>query len=201
MTKAQFLAAVRTRLAGLRQSDIDRSLDFYAEMIDDRIDEGLSEQEAVAAMGSAEYVASQILMDTPLPKLVKAKAKPSEGWQSWQIVLLILSAPIWLPLVLAAAVVVFAVFISIWAVVFSLFVTVFALGITGVACIFGGIAGLFSAGFSGIMLCVVAAGMLILGISILLFLAMGAVFRGIVNLFKWLTKKIKFLFIKKEETV
>lgn len=54
MTKEQFLRAVRERLTGLPQSDIDRSLDFYSEMIDDRIDEGLSEEEAVAAMGSPE---------------------------------------------------------------------------------------------------------------------------------------------------
>lgn len=201
MTKAQFLAAVRTRLAGLSQSDIDRSLDFYAEMIDDRIDEGLSEEEAVAAMGSPEYVASQILMDTPLPKLVKAKAKPSEGWQGWQIALLIIGAPIWLPLMLAAAIVLFVVFISVWAVVFSLFVTVFALGIAGIACIVGGIVGIFTAGFPAIMLAVVAAGMLILGISILLFVAMCAVFKCIIALFKWITKKIKSLFIKKEEMV
>lgn len=199
MTKAQFLAAVRARLAGLSQSDIDRSLDFYAEMIDDRIDEGLSEEEAVAAMGSPEYVASQILMDTPLPKLVKAKAKPSEGWKGWQILLLILGAPIWLPLLLSASIVLFAAFVSVWAVVFSLFATVFALGIAGIACIVGGIVGLFTVGFPGITLAVVATGMFLLGISILLFLAIYAVCRGIIGLFQWLTKKIKSLFIKKEE--
>lgn len=199
MTKAQFLAAVRTRLTGLPQSDIDRSLDFYAEMIDDRIDEGLSEEEAVAAMGSPEYVASQILMDTPLPKLVKAKAAASEGWKGWQILLLILGAPVWLPLMLGAAIVLFSAFVTVWAVVFSLLVTVFALGISGIGCIVGGIVGFIGSGLQGIMLALIAAGLFLLGISILLFLAFYAVFKGTIGLFKWLGRKIKSLFIRKEE--
>lgn len=201
MTKTQFLDAVRSRLTGLSQSDIQRSLDFYAEMIDDRIDEGLGEEEAVAAMGSPEYVASQILMDTPLPKLVKAKAKPSDGWKNWQIILLILGAPLWLPLTLAAVIILFSAFITVWALVFSLLVTVFALAGAGIGCIIAGIAGIFIHGFLGQMLAVTAAGLMILGVSILLCLAFFWVFKGTASLFKWFTRKIKSLFIKKEETV
>lgn len=200
MTKEEFLAAVRSRLAGLSQSDIDRSLDYYAEMIDDRIDDGLTEEDAVAAMGTPEYVASQILMATPLPKLVKAKAKPAGGWEGWQILFLILGAPIWMPLLLSAAIVVFAVFISIWAVVFALGAVVFSLGVAGLACIVGGFIGLFTAGMPGLVLVVMAAGMLLLGISVLLFLGMHFVFRGVIALFRWVNKKTKSLFIKKEET-
>lgn len=199
MTKEQFLRAVQERLTGLPQSDIDRSLDFYSEMIDDRIDEGLSEEEAVAAMGSPEYVASQILMDTPLPKLVKAKAKPSSGWKSWQIALLILGAPVWLPLMLAAAIALFSVFVSIWAVVFSLFITVFALGIAGIGCVIGGVAGMIFSGSPGAMLALTASGLILTGISILLFLAFFQAAKGIVWLFRWVIRQIKSLFIQKEE--
>ena len=48
MTKQAFLAALGERLVGLPQKDIEERLTFYSEMIDDRMEEGLSEEEAVA---------------------------------------------------------------------------------------------------------------------------------------------------------
>lgn len=86
MTKKQFLAAIRQRLAGLAQGDVERFLDYYAEMIDDRMEDGLSEEEAVASMGTPEYVAAQILMDSPAGK---EKTRPL--WWHW--VLIVRAAP------------------------------------------------------------------------------------------------------------
>lgn len=195
MNKEQFLIAVRQRLAGLPQSDIDRFVDYYAEMIDDQIEDGLGEEEAVAAMGTPEYVASQILMDTPLPKLVKAKAKTSGGLKRWQIVLIALGIPVWLPLLLGIAIIVFSLFVAIWAIVFSLFITVFALGISAVACI--GTA--FVSGFTPNAALTGAAGLILIGITILLFLALVQVAKGFVWLCKWIVKSVKRMFIEKGE--
>ena len=88
MTKQEFLAAVGSRLNGLAQEDIKKSLAFYGELIDDHMEEGLREEEAVATLGSVEDVASAILLDMPLPKLVKARMKPSHSLRAWEIVLL-----------------------------------------------------------------------------------------------------------------
>ena len=49
MNKQEFLSQLRKGLAGLPQNDIEERLAFYGEMIDDRIEEGLSEEEAVSA--------------------------------------------------------------------------------------------------------------------------------------------------------
>ena len=65
MCKQAFLDELRERLTGLPQEDIDERLDFYAEMIDDRVEEGLTEEEAVAAIGTVEEVFAQIVEETP----------------------------------------------------------------------------------------------------------------------------------------
>ena len=68
---------------------MQRSLDFYREAIDDRMDSGLTEQEAVADLGSPEEISNQILAETPLPKLIRAKVTPSRTLKAWDIVLLV----------------------------------------------------------------------------------------------------------------
>lgn len=74
MNKEQFKAALYKELSGLEEGDLEKSLEFYTEMIDDRMEEGLPEEEAVASLGEVREIATQILSDTPLPKLVFEKA-------------------------------------------------------------------------------------------------------------------------------
>ena len=48
MNKAQFLCELEKLLYGLPQEDIKQSLDYYSEIIDDRIEDGLSEYDAIS---------------------------------------------------------------------------------------------------------------------------------------------------------
>ena len=57
MNKKEFLDELRVGLAGLPESDLEERLNFYEEMIDDRIDEGLTEEEAIE---EANFVLEQI---------------------------------------------------------------------------------------------------------------------------------------------
>lgn len=59
MNKQEFLKELRGRLAGLPEEDIDERLTFYGEMIEDRMEEGLSEAEAVSAIGSVDEIVTQ----------------------------------------------------------------------------------------------------------------------------------------------
>ncbi len=65
MNKQEFLKALWMRLSDLPREDLEKSLDYYNEMIDDRIESGLSEEAAVLAVGSVEDAAKQILKDYP----------------------------------------------------------------------------------------------------------------------------------------
>ena len=76
MSKQEFLVQLRKGLSGLPQDDIEERLTFYSEMIDDRMEEGLSEEDAVYEIGDIDELISQIVADIPLTKLVKEKISP-----------------------------------------------------------------------------------------------------------------------------
>ena len=66
MNKDQFLEELRKKLSGLPQEDIDERLAFYSEMIDDRMEEGITEEDAVAGLGTVDSVVEQIMSEIPL---------------------------------------------------------------------------------------------------------------------------------------
>ncbi len=66
MMKSDFLDSIRKGLSSLSEDDINKSIRYYSEMIDDRIEDGISEEEAVAAMGEPEAVIAEILKDTEI---------------------------------------------------------------------------------------------------------------------------------------
>ena len=61
MNKHEFLAALRRELEGLPHGEAVERLNFYGEMIDDRMEEGMTEEAAVAAVGSVESIAAGIM--------------------------------------------------------------------------------------------------------------------------------------------
>ena len=65
MNKKEFLAALRAGLAGLPEADVQHWLDFYSEIIEDRMEEGMTEAEAVADVGPVHDIVGQILSETP----------------------------------------------------------------------------------------------------------------------------------------
>ena len=184
MTKLRFLMMLNDKLSGMPQDEIEERLNFYSEMIDDRIEEGFSEEDAVAQMGAVDEVVAQIIADIPFMKLAKEKIKPKRQLKAWEIVLLTLGSPIWLSLLIALFAVVFAVYVSLWSVIISLWATQISL----VACSFGSIvAGAFLAlklnVLSGIAM--IGLGIACAGVSIFFFY----VCKAITIVFLILTKK------------
>ena len=135
MTKTQFVLELSSKLSGLPNDDIKKSAEFYIEMIDDRMDEGMSEAEAVAAIGSVDTIAEQIFSEIPMVKLVKEKIKPKHKLRAWEIVLLALGSPIWISLAAVAIAVVFSIYVCLWAVeicIYATNITFFAGALSGV---------------------------------------------------------------------
>ncbi|MBP3672344.1 MAG: DUF1700 domain-containing protein [Oscillospiraceae bacterium] len=97
MNKTAFLDELRAQLKQLPKKERQQYIDYYAEMIDDRMEDGISEEEAVAALGSPEEIAAQILADAP--------QKQAHKFRVWEIVLIVLGSPIWLTLGLAVVMV------------------------------------------------------------------------------------------------
>lgn len=60
MNKRELLAALRTELSILQDWEIEEYLNFYSEMIDDRIEEGTAENDVIASLGSVSEIAAKI---------------------------------------------------------------------------------------------------------------------------------------------
>ena len=198
MCKQAFLDELRERLTGLPQEDIDERLDFYAEMIDDRVEEGLTEEEAVAAIGTVEEVFAQIVEETPFTKLVKERIRPKRRLATWEIVLLAVGSPIWLALFISAFAVVLSLYVSLWAILISLWSVFGSLA----GCALGGLVGgvvFICTGDLWPGLAVMAAALVCGGLSIFAFYGCKAATKGTLKLTKWLALKTKRSLMRKGE--
>ena len=188
MKKHEFILWLRDKLSCLPRQELEERLAFYDEMIQDRMEEGLSEEEAVSQMGDPEEIAAQIIQETPLPLLVKEKIKPNGKLKAWNIALLALGAPIWLSLLVAAL----AVVISLW----SCFA---AVAVCAPAGILGGIVFITTGhGLSGAAL--MAASLVCAGLAIFLFIGCKAATKGAAWLTRQVPQAMKRSFMKKEDS-
>ena len=197
MDKIDFLYELQQKLQGLPEDDISRSLDYYNEMIDDRMEEGMTEQQAVEDLGSTDDIARQILADIPLTKLVKEKVKPRRALHAWEIVLLILGSPLWLSLIIAAIAVVLSVYVSLWAVVISLYATCVAVAASAVGCFICAAVCVLT-GNPGAAVFVLGVSFICAGLSMLMFLAFNPATCGVIALGKLIFIGIKRCFVRKE---
>ena len=199
MNKKEFLDEVRGRLSGLPEADIDKALEFYEESIQDRIDDGLTEDQAVAGVGTPEEVAEQILMDTPLSKIVKANIKTSErkSVRVWEIILIVLGFPIWFSLLMACFAIVLAIAIIFVALIIVFFAIVLAFGVAGIAGLFAGIFALVT-GKGMAALLAIGVSLILIGLALLLFLPAKALSIWLIELMGKFVKWIKSLFVKRK---
>lgn len=197
MTKIKFLVSLRDKLSGLPESEIEERLRFYCEMIEDRVEEGLSEEEAVLAIGSAEDVAAEIIEDVPLLTIVKERIKPKRALKAWEVVLLVLGFPVWGSLLISLFAVVFSLYACIWGAVASLWAVFAALAASGVGGFVWGIVMAFSNNpLSG--MAVLSGGLVCSALAIFSFFGCMAATRGGAVLTKWIISGIKRIFAGKD---
>lgn len=197
MNKFEFLTQLRAKLWSIPEEDAERSVDYYSEMIDDRMEEGLSEEEAVAAIGDLDEIVKNILADAPVIQTEVKTVKPQRKQAWWEILLLVLGSPVWMALLIAATAVIFAVFVSLWAVVISLYATAFALAVSALGLLVGAFSLLWIRRFAE---CTVTVGSALVcaGLAILFFLLSNLAVKGLVALTKLIWNGI---FRRKERTV
>ena len=197
MLKREFLDKLRSKLSGLPKTEIEERLSFYGEMIDDRIEEGLTEENAVAAIGPVDEIAAQIVADTPLVQLAKERIKPRQQLKAWEIVLLVLGSPIWLSLVISAIAVAVSLYAAWWSVVGSLWAVFGSVVGVSVGGVISGMGTVFADGsLAGIAL--IGASLICAGISIFLYFGCKAATKGTVVLTKKIVLGIKQRLVRKE---
>lgn len=199
MSKADFLRLLERALMQLSEEERQKNLEYYSELLDDMMEEGMTEAEATAKLGSPNQIAQSILQEMPLSKLVSTRMKPRSGWTPLAIVLAVVGSPVWVPLLLATVAIVLAVFVSIWALGFAAVAVVLGLAVAVVATpIFAVRAAVMTLPL-GLML--LGAGLVLLGLCVLGGLMAVELCKLLWQLTVWLAHKIKGLFIRKEENI
>lgn len=159
MNKAQFMRELGWRLAALPAPELKKSLEYYSEIIDDRVEDGMSEEEAVRALGDLDDITREAMRDLPIeqpeacPKSEPqpdAKAqKKAKRRRAWKIALIVLGSPVWIPVLAALGCCALAVYVCLWAAVLSLFVCAWAVVLSvaaaDIACLAGGVGGVVTA--------------------------------------------------------
>lgn len=189
MTKKEFMDALSWQLKALPKKEKKSSLSYYEEMIGDRMEDGMSEEEAVAAAGTPEEAAEEIFKGLSL--IDKARMTISKGGRTrnatkTEKVLFWFSLPILIPLVIAAVSIGLTLFIVSWALFISWCAVVAAFILGGIGAIVLGIADFVRGGIAG-KLMLIGAGIACAGVGL-------ALIPTVKPLFKLIKKTVKILY-------
>lgn len=165
MTKKEFLEDLGQRLSGLSESERSERLCFYEEMIDDKMEEGLSEEDAVFSIGSVDDIAPEI----SATKENKGKIRTKKKLSTWEIVLLAVGSPIWVALAASVLAVIISVYASMWAIVISLWAC-FGAFIGGSVGALAFVVGSFIKGDIALGAALIGIALVLAGLAILIFI-------------------------------
>ncbi len=197
MDKELYLDRLRASLRSLPEAEAEATAEYYAELIEDRMEEGLSEAEAVAGLPAPEDAAQEILLDQPLARIVAARVKPKRRLGAWGIVLLVLGSPVWLPLLLTLGILVLTAYLLVWVVALVLWTVDLSAAVGAV----GGLAGMLGGILQRNMyaeLFAVGAALVCAGLAILFFFASLWSTKACARLGKALLRSLKAQLIGKE---
>ena len=128
MNKTQFCALLGNKLKPyLSSKEMYKTLNFFEEMIDDRIDEGLSEEEAVSQLGDINIIVDQILDEHNI-----GKKQTKLVWRfiprELGFIITVLLFPAWITIFSLIA----SLFIVILSIIFSIVLSIIAIFIGGI---------------------------------------------------------------------
>ncbi len=140
MKKLEFINELGAQLHSMPAEEVRPLLDYYMEIVSDRMEDGMTEEEAVASLGPIPELAEKILAEqpqveqepepipTPAP-LPEPVPQAKRRWSGSSIVLAIVLSPLWLTLLC----VLISVEITVWATLASLVVSAAAMILGGIA--------------------------------------------------------------------
>lgn len=126
MTEKEYLKKLKENLSLLKREDCAAVLEYYKEMIEDRIEGGKTEEQAVSELELPEQVAKKAVEEYGVKQTAK-RQKPNGG----VIALLIIGSPLWLALVIAAFAIAFAVVAAVAGVLTAAVAAVLAITLGG----------------------------------------------------------------------
>lgn len=195
MTRQEFLSALNDKLSNLPKKDTAERIKFYEEMIDDRIEEGLSEEEAIAELGTVDEIYEQFLGELPLLSIIKDRITPKNRPSGGMLALIISTSLIWFPLLIVGLSLVLSLYAALWSLVLSAWAVFASLAISAPLGVVSGIVSIFTANATqGILL--IGGGLAFAGLAILAYYGSLYATKGSAILTKKMIIGIKNLIVK-----
>ena len=187
MNKKEFLRVLSRSLRGMPRAERAQSLEYYGEMIQDRMEEGLSEEEAVARLGSADEIARQILESNGV------KEKGSGRAPVWMIALIVLGSPVWLALLFAVLAVMLAAYIAAWSLIAALYACLLGMAVCGPFGVLCFVAEIARGNFARAAL-LLGAGCVLLGLALLVLPWLNRATVAVARAIAWCAQRILRIF-------
>ena len=194
MKKQEFLSLLKKRLSSLPKKEIEERVSFYSEMIDDRMEDGMSEDEAVRDLGGPELVSLGALKSIPKKQREEIKREKKES-NLIVILLLALGFPIWLPLLISGFAVIVSLYATLWSLLVSLWAVFISLAVSAPAGLIIGLINIFS-GNGAVGAITVGGSFVAAGIAVFLYFGCIAATRGMLSLTRKTVEPAKKLFTK-----
>lgn len=197
MNKRSFMRTLSRKLRPLSRDERQASLAYYNEMIQDGMEEGLSEEQAVMRLGSADEIAGQIMQNPSAGQNTRIRRGIGTAGI---IALAVMAAPVWMPIGIGAAAILisvaaalFSAYAAVWAAFVSLYAAFLALAVCGPAGLLGMLAG-FSKGNPAQAMLFLAAGCALMGIALLLLVILNRCTLYLARFTKWSLKGMGKIF-------
>jgi len=182
MLKPEFINTLSSHLHYLPPLERDRAIEYYCELISDKVENGMAEEDVIAEFGNISQLANTILEENNF-----SPPKKKSKWEEYKvliIILLVLGSPVLFGLAMGAL----GILIGLIATVFSLGIALismcFAFGVSGIVALITSFMLLPTNPSAGIFQ--MGTGLILIGSSVLLTI-------GCVYLVKLLIKLIKYI--------
>ena len=172
--KKEFLGRLAYLLRDIDTFEREKTLKFYEDLISDSMEDGIDEYTAVANLGDIMGIAEDIIHECgtksafDFTKHTQQQNPPTQtrkkngcGWSVLTITLILLGAPLWLPLILVGIIIILVL-------IFIVFLPIFIIGIVLIALLGGGaITGFALFGIFGGLVFRIGFGIALIGLIIL----------------------------------
>jgi uncharacterized membrane protein len=115
MNKEEFLKELAFYLQKMNDTEKNKFLIYYDEMISDYVENGMTEKDAINKIGTPKKIAEELLSNYDSVKL----NLPSTGSRVLNITLTIIGFPLWGSVLLSIILLVFSLYVLIWCVPFA----------------------------------------------------------------------------------
>ncbi|GEK33403.1 DUF1700 domain-containing protein [Kurthia sibirica] len=188
MNKLEYLSELGAKLRTLPRSELNKVLSYYSEIIDDRMEDGMSEVHAVCGLGDIDEIAQEAILEaTPFSNLII----PSRSLSTVDILLLVMSTP----LIIALFTLILVFYAGIWLSIIGLFLLDLSFILVGITGIIASIVD-FSEN-SAIQILMFIVSLIAIGIGIFAYSPIKVLSQKIVGLTTWFMRKIKLRLFRK----